>query len=157
MRKNNQKELPRLLTARQFAARIGKTARWVRQTCEEGRIPAAQKVGGNWIIPEDALIRLRHTDIDLLPEMLDGKPYGEPVYKPNLGNPKPWSSRQVRIPGLGRIMQERGLSRERVHWLTGVHRDTLRRAQENRPVSPKTVVKLAKGLGVDYADLFKYK
>ena len=107
-----RKSLPRLLTTKQFASRCGKSPRWVRDACEEGRIPAAQWVVDRWIIPEDALIRVRHTDMSLPPEMI-GEPYPEPEYKGGKGA-KPFSEpnlpRLIKLPGLRRIREQEGLS-----------------------------------------------
>src|SRR5215213_4664530 len=87
-RKSGGGDFPRLLTVRQFGHKIGKGEHTIRDWCSKGLILAAQKVGYQWVIAEDTLIRPRFfpdmpgTWIDNLPdEMLAIKnPY--PVPKP---------------------------------------------------------------------------
>lgn len=43
-----------MLTISQYAARIGKAPRSVRQKCQAGTLPGAVKVGRDWLIPADA-------------------------------------------------------------------------------------------------------
>lgn len=43
----------RFLSTTQAGERLGLSARRVAILCEQGRIPSAQKVGRNWIIPDD--------------------------------------------------------------------------------------------------------
>lgn len=43
-----------MLTITQFAARIGKAPRSVRQKCQAGTLPGAVKIGRDWLIPENA-------------------------------------------------------------------------------------------------------
>jgi DNA-binding XRE family transcriptional regulator len=157
MRKHSNKPLPRLMTVPQFAAKCGKSPRWVRDACEEGRIPAAQWVVDRWVIPEDALIRVRYTDIDLPPEMI-GEPYPDPEYKGGKGA-KPFSrphlSKLVRLPGFKKIREERALSQEKVYKLTGVTPGAQRNAERGSKVRARTAVKLARGLDVEVEHLLR--
>jgi len=45
----------RMIGTKEYAQLHGLSQVRVRQLCEAGRIPGAQKVGKTWIIPEDAL------------------------------------------------------------------------------------------------------
>jgi hypothetical protein len=155
MRKHSKKPLPRLMTVPQFAAKCGKSSRWIRDACEEGRIPAAQWVVDRWIIPEDALIRVRHTDMSLPPGMM-GEPYPEPEYKGGKGA-KPFSKpnlpKLVKLPGFKKIRKESGLSQVKVYKLTRVTPGAQRNAERGSKVRGRTAVKLARRLDVEVEDL----
>lgn len=43
-----------LITIAQYAARIGKAPRSVRQKCQLGTLPGAVKIGRDWLIPANA-------------------------------------------------------------------------------------------------------
>lgn len=43
-----------LISIAEYAARIGKAPRSVRQKCQLGTLPGAVKIGRDWLIPEDA-------------------------------------------------------------------------------------------------------
>jgi hypothetical protein len=43
-----------MLTIAEYAARIGKAPRSVRQKCQIGTLPGAVKLGRDWLIPADA-------------------------------------------------------------------------------------------------------
>lgn len=43
-----------LITIAEYAARIGKAPRSVRQKCQLGTLPGAVKIGRDWLIPADA-------------------------------------------------------------------------------------------------------
>jgi hypothetical protein len=43
------------ISAIEAAEKWGITGRMINYYCSEGRIPGAQKIGGTWIIPEDAM------------------------------------------------------------------------------------------------------
>ena len=43
-----------LLPISEYAARIGKAHRSVRQKCQLGTLPGAIKIGRDWLIPSDA-------------------------------------------------------------------------------------------------------
>lgn len=43
-----------LIPLPEYAARIGKSPRSVRQKCQFGTLPGAVKIGRDWLIPEDA-------------------------------------------------------------------------------------------------------
>ena len=43
-----------LITIAEYAARIGKAPRSVRQKCQLGKLPGAVKLGRDWLIPADA-------------------------------------------------------------------------------------------------------
>ena len=43
-----------LLPLNEYAARIGKAPRTVRQKCTLGYLPGAVKIGRDWLIPADA-------------------------------------------------------------------------------------------------------
>jgi len=43
-----------LITLTEYAARVGKAPRSVRQKCQAGNLPGAVKVGRDWLIPADA-------------------------------------------------------------------------------------------------------
>lgn len=43
-----------MLTIVEYAARIGKAPRSVRQKCQIGTLPGAVKIGRDWLIPADA-------------------------------------------------------------------------------------------------------
>ena len=45
---------PNMLTITEYAARIGKAPRSVRQKCLLGTLPGAVKIGRDWLIPADA-------------------------------------------------------------------------------------------------------
>ena len=42
----------KLLTLAEYAARIGRAEPSVRQKCQRGTLPGAQKIGRDWLIPE---------------------------------------------------------------------------------------------------------
>ena len=42
----------RMLTIPEYAARVGKSTRSVRQKCQLGHLPGAVKIGRDWMIPE---------------------------------------------------------------------------------------------------------
>lgn len=42
----------RMLTIPEYAARVGKSPRSVRQKCLLGHLPGAVKIGRDWMIPE---------------------------------------------------------------------------------------------------------
>ena len=156
MRKYRNKPLP----VPKFASKCGKSPRWIRTACEEGRILAAQWVVDRWIIPEHALIRVKHTDMSLPPEMIGGEPYPEPEYKGGKGA-MPFSQpylplpKLVNLPGLRRIRAKRGLSQEKVYKLTGVTPGAQRNAERGSEVRARTAVKLARGLDVDVEHLLR--
>lgn len=159
-------DFPHLLTAKEFAAHIRKSYRWVREACEDGRILACAIVGGDWIIAADTLIRPRHMegfpsillDTDLPEEMILGEYRVDstaPVYAERKGNPHPIQQRLMSVPGLQRIGNERGYSRAFVSALTGVHKNTVGAAWKGGKVTPQTVLKLAQGLEVDPMELIR--
>lgn len=41
-----------MLTIQEYAARVGKAERTVRQKCQLGHLPGAVKIGRDWMIPE---------------------------------------------------------------------------------------------------------
>lgn len=43
-----------MLPISEYAARIGKAPRSVRQKCQLGTLPGAIKIGRDWLIPADA-------------------------------------------------------------------------------------------------------
>lgn len=43
-----------MLTINEYAARIGKAPRSVRQKCQLGTLSGAVKIGRDWLIPADA-------------------------------------------------------------------------------------------------------
>jgi hypothetical protein len=43
-----------MLTIAEYAARIGKASRSVRQKCQLGTLPGAVKIGRDWLIPSEA-------------------------------------------------------------------------------------------------------
>lgn len=47
-------EQTNMLTIAEYAARIGKAPRSVRQKCQLGTLPGAVKLGRDWLIPADA-------------------------------------------------------------------------------------------------------
>ncbi len=42
------------MNTKEFARKHGKKAEWVRERCNEGMMPFAEKKGGRWDIPDDA-------------------------------------------------------------------------------------------------------
>lgn len=59
-------------TVAQFSKRFGLSQERIRTFCREGRIPGAQLVGKQWIIPDDAALPVRKNGrpgkpIELLP------------------------------------------------------------------------------------------
>jgi hypothetical protein len=65
---------PRLLTTKQYAARHGMPWRTVQRLCRDGYIEEAQKVGGFWILAEDAKVSVHGVVVPA-----HGQPYPEPV------------------------------------------------------------------------------
>ena len=47
---------PQACTTTEIAAQWGVTPKRVRQLCQAGRIPGAQKIGRDWVIPADAAV-----------------------------------------------------------------------------------------------------
>ena len=43
-----------MITIAEYAARIGKAPRSVRQKCQRGTLPGAVKIGRDWLVPENA-------------------------------------------------------------------------------------------------------
>lgn len=44
----------KMITLNEYAARLGKAPRSVRQKCQAGTLPGAVKIGRDWLIPADA-------------------------------------------------------------------------------------------------------
>lgn len=47
-------QIDNLIPLSEYAARIGKAPRSVRQKCQLGTLPGAVKIGRDWLIPADA-------------------------------------------------------------------------------------------------------
>lgn len=164
-RKNNRPDLPKLLTARQFAEKIGRRYKWVLAMLQDDCIPAAQMVGDTWVIPEDAIIRPRNVgdlpnialDVDLPIEFFGGMPkdHKAPDYVPNnnLGVSK--RLRLVHIPGLRRVRVEKGISQDTLARRAKSSIRTISKAEKGGPVLPVTALKFAAVLGVDYEELMR--
>ena len=41
-------------TTKEAGKRWGVSSMWVSQLCKQGRVPGAGKIGGIWLIPDDA-------------------------------------------------------------------------------------------------------
>ena len=153
----SRRKLPKLYTARQYAAKIGVKfstfSRWLRQ----GRVPDAQLLPCGWIIPEGAMINVRGTDIAVPLEFIFGtiEPLEDPTYQERRGNPNGPSKRMVEAPGFLTVRKELGLTREEIREITGVGKDAQRRMERGKPVMTTTVRKAAKGLGVSVEDLLR--
>lgn len=52
--KHNMQSQNNLIPISEYAARIGKAPRSVRQKCQLGTLPGAVKIGRDWLIPADA-------------------------------------------------------------------------------------------------------
>lgn len=52
--------MTRLLTLRALARRDGRSIVWLRALCAAGRIPGAQKLGRDWVVPvgRDGTVRV---------------------------------------------------------------------------------------------------
>lgn len=151
-------KIPRLMTAPQFAAWIGKSHRWVLTALKEDRIPEAQKLPIGWVIPANAKVVVKYTDIALPQEMvLDIERRPEPEYKDfsARGNPNPTGAKRIELPGYAAIVKKRGLSQRNVQKRTGVHPHTQRQAIAGKPVNVHSAWKLAKGLGLTIEDLLR--
>lgn len=153
----NRRKLPKFLTAKQYAAKIGKSKEWVLGMLREERIPDAQLLPVGWIIPEDAQIILRRADMLLPPEFIKGvKPREEPVYSPrgkNMDPDKPYHT--VEVPGFERVVL--GYSQREVYERTKVHPITQRRIRDGKPVAVDVVRRLAFGMGVHIDELLRRK
>lgn len=175
MRKSNHKrkgglDFPELMTAKEFAAYLGRrSVKWIKEACKRGQILACQKVGGDWVIAKDTLIRPRHLqgmpneliDMDLPIEfLLPGEPMEiqKPVYKPHPKDlHKVGHNRKVKLPSLRRIRIEKGMSQYDLYEESGVSRDTQRFAEKGLDVLPTTALRLAYGLDVEVEDLLRYE
>lgn len=151
------RKLPKLYTARQYAAKIGVKfptfSRWLRN----GRVPDAQLLPCGWVIPEGAMIHVRGTDIAVPPEFIFGniESLEEPKYQERKGNPFGPTIRKVEAPGFLTVRKELGLTREGIVELTGVSKDAQRRMERGKRVMVRTVLKVAKGLDVSVEDLLR--
>lgn len=151
-------KLPQLMTARQFAAYIGKPYGWVYNALREGRIPEAQLLPLGYVIPKNAKIRIKYTDVDLPPHfILDMEEQPEPEYKDfsARGNPNPTGAKRVELPGYAAIVKKRKLSQRAVQKRTGVHPRTQRQAIAGKAVNVYSAWKLARGLGLTIEDLLR--
>ena len=120
----------------------------------EERIPEAQHLPSGWIVPEDAQMILRHTDLLLPPELvLDVKPREMPEYKGRKISTKGGGGLKVEVPGLERHIE--GKTQQAIYRLTGVRPETQRKIREGKPVKPDVVHRLAHGLGVSVEDLLR--
>lgn len=149
------RRLPKFLTASQYAAKIGKSSRWVLGMLKEDRIPEAQWLPLGWIVPEDAQIILRRADILLPPELvLNIVPREPPEYK---GRPTPIPPGDryvmVELPGYAKVAD--GYSQRDIQRLTGVSPTTQRRIREGKKSSVEVAWKLARGLSVDMDELLR--
>jgi hypothetical protein len=158
-------ELPKLLTAKQFASHIGKSPRWVRQACEEGRLLACQMVGHTWVIAENTLISPRYLkgfpgellDVGLPKERLIGKTIvvPPPEYKKQKGNKLGNPKKKIALPGYIRIKEELGMGRDRIYIKTGVHPETQKKLENGETVTAKTALKLAYALDKEVEDFLR--
>jgi len=172
-RRGGAPDLPRLLTVKEFADLLSRSAdrryseMWVREAINDGRIPAAQLVGGYmWVIPEDALIRPRYVPFSnkmldelLPPHVTEGaEPYFIPDRRPRGRKPGQVAGgkKSVHIPSLKRLRLERGWSRrELCRRAGGMSHYTIERAEAGKKVTVPTLLRLAEALGVDYEDLMR--
>ena len=159
-------DMPRLLTVPQYAHYLGKSARWVRNACEDGVILACQKVGSQWAIAEDTLLRPRYLkgmsgellDLGLPPEKIVGKLYvvPKPTYKDkHRGNPKGNPRKKVILQGWPRIKEELGVGREKIYHKTGVHPETQKKLENFQPVTAEVAWRLAYSLHIDVEELLR--
>ncbi len=150
-----RRRLPKLLTARQYGASIGKSKQWVVGMCREGRIPDAQFLPVGWIIPEDAGIVSKHLDMELPPELvIEVRPHEPPKYmgRPiNHGDP---GHTKLELPGFARILAQFD-GKVDVQNRTRVHRNTQSRILEGKKVTPDVARRLARGLNVTIEDLLR--
>jgi DNA-binding XRE family transcriptional regulator len=164
-RQGGKQDLPRLLTGRQFAHLINRHPHWVRMARNMGRIPAAQKVGPLWVYPEDALIRPAHVtldnrllDIGIPDSFLGGEVwYGpEPEYPDHTGRGKLGGGpRASHCPNLANLREERGMTQYALAKKSGVHHTTIAKVERGARAAPRTIVRLAEGLEIDYGELLR--
>lgn len=165
-RQGGKPDLPRLLTGRQFAHLINRHPNWIRRARKMGRIPAAQKVGTVWVYPEDALIRPAHVtldnrllDIGIPDEFLGGEVwYGpEPEYPDYADRKRPPNSgpRATFVPNLRTLREERNMTQYALAKKSGVHHTTIAKVEGGARAAPRTIVRLAGALGVDYGELLR--
>lgn len=165
-RQNGAPDLPRLLTGRQFAHLINRHPNWVRVARNNGRIPAAQKVGTMWVYPEDALVRPAHVlldnrllDIGIPQEFLGGTPWytEEPEYADYTGRRRPPNSgpRASYLPNLRNLREEANMTRYALAKKAGMNHSTVQRIEDGSRAAPKTIVRLAGALEVDYSELLR--
>lgn len=160
-------DFPRLLNVPQFAHKIGKSQRWVRDACEDGVIVACQKVGYIWVIAEDTLFRPRGMrgidgellDLGLPDDRIIGVTYivpPPPEYKEKKeGNPNGNPQRKVLLAGWPRIKKELGIGREKIYKKTGVHPETQKKMENHVPVTSEVAWKLAYSLDREIEDLLR--
>jgi DNA-binding XRE family transcriptional regulator len=164
-RQGGAPDLPRLLTTSQFAHKINRHPGWVRRAQKAGRIPAAQNVGGRLIYPEDALIRPLHVnlpnsllDIGIPQEFLGGEPVymDEPEYfDQSKRKPIPAPRRGAYLPNLRNLREERGLSQYALAKKAGMAHTVVRTIELGHMGTPKTIMKLAKALEVEYVEMMR--
>lgn len=166
-RRSGGGDFPRLMTVREFAHHISKGEHTVRDWCGKGLILAAQKVGYQWVIAEDSLIRPRFfpdmpgTWIDNLPEEMLAIQNPYPVEKPEYTNKrkgnKNANQRNKRLHSFKRIMDEQGLTYEDVRARSGVAQHTVARARDGRKIRLDVALRLADALEVDISELIRYE
>lgn len=151
------RKLPKLYSARQYAAKIGikyeRMIRWLK----DGRLPDAVKLPIGWVIPEGATVYVAGTDIDVPPEFLLGPidPLEEPEYKGLKGHKEPPNRRTVSAEGMRAVRKELELSKRQVSQITGVSRETVLRMERGQPVWVDSVRKVSRGLDVPIEDLLR--
>ncbi len=162
---NNRPNLPTLMTPKQFAEYKERPYRWVLGMIEDGCIPAAQRVGNVWVIPQDAIIRPRFLgdlpnsalDVDLPMELLGGKRKKEkaPEYRRADTLGKSTEFKKVRLPGMRRVRVERGLSQRKLARMARSSQRTVHSAESGPGVTARSALKFARALEVDYEDLMR--
>jgi hypothetical protein len=162
-------DMPELMSVRMFAHHLGKGEVWVRQACKDGRILACQKVGNNYVIAKDTLIRPRYMqdfpghllDVDLPPEFILGtEPYEVPMpeyRKP--GNPDRTRDprRAVKLHSFRHVFMESEMSYHKLQHMASVSGQTINKALNGGRVAPEVAVRLANALGVDISELLRYR
>jgi hypothetical protein len=160
--------MQRYITPRQFAASTGRAYWTVLKACRENRITGAQRVGNQYIIPEDAtyvpsafagmddMIALMPAEVMQDVDQYEHVHTAVPAYHlPGNSKANGNGNNTLRAPGLARYKQEHGYSYDALSELTGLSRATLARAVNGEMVYASTIVRLSTSLGIGVSDLLR--
>lgn len=157
------KDLPELLSIRQYAAYLGKSYMQVWNALHRGRIPRSQYVDGTWVIAKDATILRSGLENDPLIANLPAEfisegvvkyPSAIPENKKIVRNWKPTGdSRKVVIWGYNDAVKDMGI--REIYRITGVHPSTQKKLRDEEPVQPSVVWSLSRNLGIEPEDLLR--